>query len=113
MKDRFGEYIGISAQPASPRRLFSLGADGQTIEQQCAYINAYLVAGASVIVEKANQPLGEQAEMSFGNKPVDGGHLLLTRAEVGWVSHRALRADGGILRHRPPVADIFECQAQR
>jgi len=74
--------IGISAQPRSPRRLFSLNEEGETIERECEHINAYLVAADEVIVDKANRPLGEQADMSFGNKPVDGGHLLLSRAEV-------------------------------
>ena len=46
------------------------------------YINAYLVGGHNVIVEKASKTLCEQPEMNFGNKPVDGGHLLLTGDEV-------------------------------
>ena len=42
-----------------------------------------LVAGLNVIVSKASKPLTELAGMTFGNKPVDGGNLLLTRDEVG------------------------------
>ena len=74
--------IGISAIPSSVRRLFSIGDDGQLNERQCQHINAYLIAGADVIVNKSSLPLSGQAEMSFGNKPVDGGHLLLSRDEV-------------------------------
>lgn len=74
--------IGISTQPRNPRRLFSLGNAGQAVEKQCEHINAYLVAGAKVVVERASRPLNEQAEMSFGNKPVDGGNLLLSRDEL-------------------------------
>ena len=52
------------------------------LDQHCLkevpYINAYLVAGASVVVDKATRPLNGQSEMSFGNKPVDGGNLLLS-----------------------------------
>ena len=73
--------VGISMQPRNPRRLFSLDDSGQTIERQCEQINAYLAAGESVIVEKASQPLGAQSEMTFGNTPIDGGHLLLSRDE--------------------------------
>ena len=73
--------VGISAQPRSPRHLFSLGEDGETVERQCEHINAYLSAGESIIVDKANYPLGSQAEMTFGNTPIDGGFLLLTRDE--------------------------------
>ncbi|HJW26958.1 MAG TPA: DNA methyltransferase [Rhodocyclaceae bacterium] len=73
--------IGITTQPRSPRRLFSLDDSGQTIERQCAHINAYLAVGESVIVNKASQPLSAHSEMTFGNTPIDGGHLLLSRDE--------------------------------
>ena len=74
--------VGISTHPSALRRLYGLADDGSVLIRETPYINAYLTAGANVMVEKAAQPLGEQAEMSFGNKPVDGGHLLLTRDEV-------------------------------
>ena len=73
--------IGITTQPRSPRRLFSPDDSGQTIERQCTHINAYLAVGESVIVEKASRPLAEHSEMTFGNTPIDGGHLLLSRDE--------------------------------
>jgi hypothetical protein len=73
--------IGINRQTNGPRRLFSLDDSGQTIERQCAHINAYLAAGNSVIVDKASQPLSVLSEMTFGNTPIDGGHLLLSRDE--------------------------------
>jgi hypothetical protein len=74
--------IGITTQPRTPRRLFSLDESGHTIERQCTHINAYLAPGQSVIVEKASQPSCAQSEMTFGNTPIDGGHLLLSRAEL-------------------------------
>jgi hypothetical protein len=88
--------IGISANPGPVRRLYSheiVRHDGQhrfdgtvsrdgTVRRDVEHINAYLTPGADVIVTRANRPMGEQAEMSFGNKPVDGGHLLLSRTEV-------------------------------
>lgn len=74
--------IGISRQPPAERRLFAVDDSGQTVARAVPHINAYLVAGADVVVAKASQPLAGQAEMSFGNKPVDGGHLLLSADEV-------------------------------
>ena len=74
--------IGISTQPRRLRRLYSMGEDAAVIEKQCEHINAYLVAGNNIIIEKASQPLSGQSEMDFGNKPVDGGHLLLSRDEL-------------------------------
>jgi hypothetical protein len=41
-----------------------------------------IVSGSNVVVEKATKPLNALFEMSFGNKPVDGGNLLLSTAEV-------------------------------
>ncbi len=73
--------IGISMQPRSPRRLFSLSDTGNVVERQCAHINAYLAAGESVIVDKSSQPISTRSEMTFGNTPIDGGHLLLSRSE--------------------------------
>lgn len=68
-----------TSDPRSPRRLFSLDDTGQTIERQCAHINAYLAVGESVIVEKASRPPDSRGDMTFGNMPLDGGHLLLSR----------------------------------
>ncbi len=77
--------VGLSSQIKTLRHLYSIANSGKndavdvkTIE----HINAYLVPGANVMVEKASRPLSGQADMSFGNKPVDGGHLLLSRDEV-------------------------------
>jgi len=74
--------VGISNQTGKLRRIFSMGDDGSSLVKEVEHINAYLVPGPNVIVEKAPRPLSGQAEMSFGNKPVDGGHLLLSRDEV-------------------------------
>jgi len=76
--------VGLSAQPKALRRLYSINSerDDALNVKEVEHINAYLVPGPNVIVEKASRPLSDQAEMSFGNKPVDGGYLLLSRDEV-------------------------------
>jgi len=74
--------VGISAQPRTPRRLFSLDEHNKTVEKRCEQINAYLVAGENVIVQRTAQPLSDRGVMSFGNKPVDGGNLLLTQSDL-------------------------------
>ena len=74
--------VAITNQVGLPCRLFSVADDGVVLEKQADFINAYLVLGADVVVDKAFRPLGGQTEMSFGNKPVDGGHLLLSSDEV-------------------------------
>jgi hypothetical protein len=69
--------IGISNHLGRLRRLFSLGDDGSAIVREAEHINAYLVSGPNVIVSSQARPVGDLAEMSFGNMPNDGGHLLL------------------------------------
>ena len=75
--------VGISNDAGSVRKLFSVGEHSEMIRREAENINAYLVAGLNVIVSKSSNPLTELAGMTFGNKPVDGGNLLLTRDEVG------------------------------
>lgn len=44
-------------------------------------INPYLVDGPDVVVTSRNSPLSDVPEMQIGNKPVDGGNYLFTRAQ--------------------------------
>lgn len=83
--------IGISPPSSSkPRVLFTERQNGKTNEEkddsfirtEVSNINGYLTAGRNVIVEKSNAQMSGLPPMSFGNKPTDGGHLLLTRQEV-------------------------------
>jgi hypothetical protein len=74
--------VAISNHPASMRKLFSLADDGGSVVKEADNINAYLVAAPNVVINKATKPMNGTAEMSFGNKPVDGGNLLLSADEV-------------------------------
>ena len=74
--------VGLSNRPdRSGRRLFAPGEDGSTTGRDVANINAYLLAAPDVIVRKASHPISALANMSFGNMPVDGGHLLMSATE--------------------------------
>lgn len=75
--------VGISNDVGKVRRLFSIEDNGETVVKEAANVNAYLVDGANVIVEKTAKLLSTIFSMSFGNKPVDGGNLLLSTDEVG------------------------------
>jgi hypothetical protein len=74
--------VGISNHAQKFRYLFSIDDKGQTIVKETENINAYLVSGSNIIVEKATTPLGDIFEMNFGNKPVDGGNLLFFSDEL-------------------------------
>ena len=64
------------------KKLFDTDQNGKTVAKEAENINAYLVAGTNTIVKKASKPLGELPEMVSGNKPTDGGNLLLTKAQL-------------------------------
>jgi hypothetical protein len=74
--------VGMSTQTVPARTLYSLTEDGNSLAKEVQHINAYLVAGADVVVSKASKPLTAIANMDYGNKPVDGGNLLLKRDET-------------------------------
>ena len=74
--------VGISNHVGRVRRLYSASADGDVIARDVENINAYLVPGRDVIVQKSPKPLSGVSEMTFGSKPVDGGNLLLSQPEL-------------------------------
>ncbi len=74
--------IGIAKSAQKTRRLFSITDEDVLVAKDVSHINAYLVPAPNVVVEKVARPLGGQFEMTKGNQPTDGGHLLLTRDEV-------------------------------
>jgi hypothetical protein len=49
-------------------------------------INPYLTLGKFVVVKKTPEPVSECSVMEFGNKPSDGGNLLIERGEVSTLS---------------------------
>jgi hypothetical protein len=60
-----------------PKRLF----DGDTV-RDVEMIGPYLAPGTTAIVAKASTPIApDLAPMVFGNKPTDGGNLILDRRE--------------------------------
>ncbi|MDO8329334.1 MAG: lactate dehydrogenase [Fluviicoccus sp.] len=75
--------VGISSAYRRKRRLFSLADDGvSVIEKQVDFINAYLVTGPNVIVSPISKPSDARGKMEWGNKPSDGGGLVLSLAEA-------------------------------
>ena len=73
--------VGISCQLDRPARLFSISSDSNSVVKEVQNINAYLVAGRDLIVEKISTPLDERGALDAGGKPVEGGNLFLSDAE--------------------------------
>jgi hypothetical protein len=74
--------VGLSIAPLRERKLFDVNKDDLTSIRSVENINAYLVPANHIIIEKAARPMSGSFEMSFGNKPTDGGWLILDRDEV-------------------------------
>lgn len=73
--------VGITNNASKVRRLFSVSDGDETISKEVENINAYLVGGETVIVNKSSKPFGDKYDMDFGSKPVDGGNLFLNETE--------------------------------
>lgn len=73
--------VGISNHAGKIRRIYSI-VDDQTAVKDVDNINAYLVAGPNLVVEKSSKTLTGLSDMTFGSKPVDGGNLLLSGDEL-------------------------------
>ncbi len=74
--------IGLSNQSTKKKYLYSSDKEGTTSVKEVEYINAYLVPADNIIIQKKSKPTSELSEMSIGNKPVDGGFLILERNEI-------------------------------
>ncbi|MGB3536205.1 MAG: DNA methyltransferase, partial [Microcoleaceae cyanobacterium] len=73
--------VGISNHAEKNRQLFSIDENSETVVKEAENINAYLVAGSNVIIEKTSIPFADINAMDFGSKPVDGGNLFLNFSE--------------------------------
>jgi hypothetical protein len=69
--------IGLRTQAVDSKYIFSAG-----LERRVSNINPYLVAtDTNLIVRKRRKPLSDLPAMTYGNKPTDGGHLILSTSE--------------------------------
>ena len=69
--------VGLGKLGTGERRLF----DGDQ-EISAKNIGPYLIPMPNTIVRKSSVPLNGLPEMDYGNKPSDGGHLVLTKSEA-------------------------------
>jgi len=68
--------VGMGVPTIGLKRLF----DNDTV-RDVDVIGPYLAPGTSVIVAKASKPIAGLEPMVFGNKPTDGGNLIMDRIE--------------------------------
>jgi hypothetical protein len=87
--------VGISSGVQKSKRLFSVNNQNETSVKDVSQINAYLVAGANIIVESSSTSLAGLPRVVRGNLPNEGGVLLLDRDEVDSI----VRNDARIARY--------------
>ncbi len=74
--------IGLRKRSKEPKRLFSMDVDSVNSVKNVEHLNAYIVPFRDIIISKSSSPISDVPEMSFGNKPVDGGHLMMSRESL-------------------------------
>ncbi|MBW6483235.1 MAG: class I SAM-dependent DNA methyltransferase [Vicingaceae bacterium] len=71
--------IGFANFDEPNKRIFDYeDIKGEAHEIKAKNINPYLVDAKNVLIEKRRKPICNVPEMSFGNMPLDGGHLLFS-----------------------------------
>ena len=69
--------VGFSVgQSPSKRKLF----DGQTVKN-VSHINPYLIEADDVFIHSRTKAIGNVPQMTYGNKPVDGGALIIEKGD--------------------------------
>lgn len=75
--------VGFTKDRAGKPRLFNytdINGEPHEVPVRTA-INAYLIDGPNVLVEKRMRPLSEVEPARFGSKPVDGGNLIVEQED--------------------------------
>lgn len=75
--------VGLAPASGELRQLYEDDDQVGISRRDGPSITPYLTLGPPVIVEKQNKPLSALSTMEFGNKPSDGGNLLLSPGELG------------------------------
>ena len=80
--------VGIGRPTKQPRRLYE-ETDKEGVQRRDGQsITPYLTVGPIIIIEKRGYPISGVHPMEFGNKPSDGGNLILSNTEAEEASYR-------------------------
>lgn len=96
--------VGISRQAPKLRLIFSNAEDDEISVLNTENINAYLVPGPDIVVRAVPKTPIDRASMVWGNKPTDGGNLVLSPDEK-----RRIEAENeGAIRYIQPYLGAAE-----
>ncbi len=83
--------LGIASDSIQQKRIYEINSAGETNVREVQHINAYLLNAKDVLVQGARTPIALDAQITDGSGALDGGHLILDRAERDLI----LAADNG------------------
>lgn len=72
--------IGLEMMNDGQKTIYSQ-VDGIWHSEKVKNISPYLIAGSNLAVESRDKPIHECSRMVYGNKPVEGGYLILSTEE--------------------------------
>jgi type II restriction/modification system DNA methylase subunit YeeA len=74
--------VGFANYDTNNKSIFEYeNINGEAHEIKAKNINPYLVDAKDLLINKSTNPICKVPKMSFGNMPLDGGHLLLSDIE--------------------------------
>jgi hypothetical protein len=74
--------VGLRTESGRTKKLFWLEADGSQGTKVVKNISSYLTPSDNIILSRHSKPISDLPAMKFGNKPVDGGNLILSSEEL-------------------------------
>lgn len=90
--------IGLSRSRTKKRYLFDFNRNNESTTREAENITPYLTIGENVVVTSQRRSISLLHDMSFGNMPIDGGNLLLSREEVANLNLTATQKEQFIRR---------------
>ena len=89
--------IGIATDTERGARIYESTADDEIVEKTVPNINAYIVPGPNLYIDAIAKAPADRPIMFWGNKPTDGGHLILSLSEARTILQDA-PSSAGFLR---------------
>ena len=74
--------VCLSRPTSDKQKLLTESSNGEPLAALVENINAYLVAGTSTYVEPQSSAPADRPTMYWGNKPTDGGFLIMSTSEA-------------------------------
>jgi hypothetical protein len=90
--------VGIGPSSSGPCRLYQHDDQDNVVVREGPSITPYLTLGPRIIVDKRDSPISNLGVMEFGNKPSDGGNLLLGSEELPSLNLNSVQRDKFIRR---------------